>query len=90
MNIRDVHIRFEDINETGSQSQKDQIGLTTFGCLLTELDLKTVDENGNAVFHDRMVTGGKITKILKLEGLAIYLNPQDTLVIHEIAAENPN
>ena len=23
-----------------------------------------------------------------MEGLAIYLNPQDTLIIHQIAAEN--
>lgn len=80
MNIRDVHIRFEDISE--ASSQRDQIGQTTFGCLLSELDLKTVDVDGKAIFHDRTTTGGKITKILKLEGLAIYLNPQDTLIIH--------
>ena len=42
------------------------------------------------MFHDRATTGGKITKILKLEGLAIYLNPQDTLIIHSIAAANPD
>lgn len=66
------------------------MGQTTFGILLSELDLKTVDAEGNAIFHDRAKIGGKITKILKMEGLAIYLNPQDTLIIHQIAAENPD
>jgi len=62
--------------------------LTTFGLLLSELDLKTVDTEGNAIFHDRSVTGGKITKVLKMEGMAIYLNPQDTVIIHQIAADH--
>ena len=87
MNIKDVHVRFEDISDAGD-SKRNQIGQTTFGVLLSELDLKTVDGEGNAIFHDRTAIGGKITKILKMEGLAIYLNPQDTLIIHQIAAEH--
>ena len=87
MNIKDVHVRFEDISDAGD-SKRNQIGQTTFGVLLSELDLKTVDGEGNAIFHDRTAKGGKITKILKMEGLAIYLNPQDTLIIHQIAAEH--
>ena len=42
---------------------------------MSELDLKTVDDEGNAIFHDRTAAGGKITKILKMEGFAMYLNP---------------
>ena len=87
MNIKDVHVRFEDISDSGD-SKRNQIGQTTFGILMSELDLKTVDGEGNAIFHDRTAKGGKITKILKMEGLAIYLNPQDTLIIHQIAAEH--
>ena len=75
MNIKDVHVRFEDISDDSSGARRNQVGQTTFGLLLSELDLKTVDAEGNAIFHDRAVTGGKITKILKMEGLAIYLNP---------------
>lgn len=90
MNIKDVHVRLEDVSESGSgDSQRTQIGQTTLGILLGELDLKTVDADGNAIFHDRTATGNKITKILKMEGFAIYLNPQDSLIIHMIAAENP-
>ena len=74
VDIKDVHIRFEDISDS-VESKRNQIGQTTFGILLSELDLRTVDGEGNAIFHDRTAAGGKITKILKMEGLAIYLNP---------------
>ena len=74
MNIKNVHIRFEDISDEG-ESKRNQIGQTTFGVLLSELDLKTVDAEGNTIFHDRAVTGSKITKIMKMRGLAVYLNP---------------
>ncbi len=73
MNIRDVHVRFEDISSVSNA--KNQIGQTTFGFLLSAIHLKTVDAEGKAIFHDRNVIGGKITKVLKMEGLAIYLNP---------------
>ena len=85
INIKDVHIRLEE--EEISDKNKKSLGLTTAGILMSSLEFKTIDKNGNPVFHDRTVTKGKITKILKMEGLAIYMNPQDTLIIHQIASE---
>jgi hypothetical protein len=71
---------------TESQNQRN-FGQTTFGLLLTSLEVLTVDKDGIKVFHDRTTGSTNIIKVLKLEGLAVYLNPRDPLIIHQLALE---
>ena len=76
--IEDVHVRLEE--EPGNslqdleQSSKGY-GVTTFGLLLSTLEVLTVDKDGKPVFHDRTANTSNIIKVLKLDGLAVYLNP---------------
>lgn len=87
--IEDVHVRLEEeVNATQDvEKSSANYGQTTFGLLLSSLEVQTVDKNGAPVFHDRTTTTSNIIKVLKLEGLAIYLNPQDPLIIHQLALE---
>ena len=72
-----MHVRLEeepDAVKSLSQSNKGY-GVTTFGLLLSSLDVLTVDKDGQPIFHDRTTATNNIIKVLKLEGLAVYLNP---------------
>ncbi|KAG7307792.1 hypothetical protein JYU34_006387 [Plutella xylostella] len=66
LNIKDIHIRYED-------SITNPKAPFSFGITLHNLSVHTTDENWTKTVIQEAVT--KIFKILSLEGLAIYWNP---------------
>ena len=82
--IEDVHVRLEEEPDAirDLELSSKGYGQTNFGLLLSTLEVQTVDKDGRPVFHDRSTATSNIIKVLKLDGLAIYLNPQDPLIIH--------
>ncbi|KAI8424304.1 hypothetical protein MSG28_002854 [Choristoneura fumiferana] len=66
LNIKDIHIRYED-------STTNPKAPFSFGITLHNLSVHTTDENWKQAVIQQAVT--KIFKILTLDGLAIYWNP---------------
>ena len=74
--IEDVHVRLEETPEVKKQD------ISTFGFLMQKFEIKTVDEAGAQIFHDRTLQSTKIIKMLNLQGFSVYLNSRDTFIIH--------
>ena len=77
--IEDVHIRLEETPEGKKQD------ISTFGFLMQKFEIKTIDEMGNQIFHDRTLKSSKIIKMFNLQCFSVYLNSRDTLIIHKLA-----
>lgn len=77
--IEDVHVRLEETPEDK------KLDISAFGFLMQKFEIKTVDEMGVQIFHDRSLQSTKIIKMLNLQGFSVYLNSRDTLIIHQLA-----
>jgi len=75
--ITKVHVRME---ETVASSDSKQ---SSFGILMNSLKINTVDKDDNPTFHDREKSSIFFKKLV-MDGLALYLNPADPVLIHEV------
>eukprot|EP00347_Sterkiella_histriomuscorum_P018285 403346093 len=75
--IQDVHIRFED--HFTSQQQYN------FGICLKLLEVQTTNNQWIRKFVDRTQSGAgqNLFKLLKIEGFGLYLNPNDSMIVHQ-------
>jgi hypothetical protein len=79
--ITDVHIRVEHM--ISAERLNDREGKqSSFGILLRSFEVCTTDRNGSEIFHDRTQNKANIFKKVSLDGLAVYLNPYDAIMIH--------
>ncbi len=75
--ITKVHFRMEETVSTADTKQ------STFGILMHSLKINTVDKDDKETFHDREKNSHFFKKLV-MEGLAVYLNPADPLLIHKV------
>ena len=73
--VKSVHVRLEE-HFSGDSSY-------TFGAMLSSLDINTTNENWYPQYVDRNKTTTNLFKLLKVEGLSIYVNPNDSFIIHQ-------
>jgi hypothetical protein len=75
--ITKVHFRMEETVATAETKQ------STFGILMHSLKINTVDKDDSETFHDRERNSNFFKKLV-MDGLAVYLNPADPLIIHKV------
>lgn len=74
--ILDLHLRFED-HFLGDQQY-------SFGIVMNSLNASTTNHDWIPKYIDRTQSGNNsnLYKILRIEGIGVYLNPNDNLIVH--------
>jgi len=83
INIKEVHIRVEHMVFADRLHERES-KQSSFGILIRKFEIRTTDKDGKEIFHDRTQSKQDIIKQVALEGLAVYLNPHDTAMIHRL------